>query len=204
MAKRWVIGLVAAIAVVCMAGVGFSAFTAQAVVNGNASAASMDLQIVNTVAYGCYYNDSWTSYAPGNISFENENAALNEVTLTVANLTPGIDCRAALVLENTGSVPVNVSSLINTPGNDGVCTTAALDCYDVFTLSGIETNGWIWWDGSPTAGLSSYSYADFATLSPGHSVVDFIGVDIPPGSDDGTPGGAAFSLVYTATPEFGA
>jgi len=202
MAKRWLVGLVAAIAVVSLAGVGFSAFTATATVNGTASAATMGLEIVQNSTSGCYYNLN-TPGAPGNISLVGETEARTTISLVVSNLTPGINCRAYVQLENTGSVPVNVSVQLDTPGAAGVCTAYAINCFDVDTLSGIQAAGWQWWTGSPTGGTSSYSYSNFSTLTPGGTVWDYIGVDIPYGSTDATPGSAAFSLVYTAAPEFG-
>ncbi|HTP53970.1 MAG TPA: hypothetical protein VML94_03270 [Thermoplasmata archaeon] len=200
MAKKWMVGLVAALAVVCMAGVGFSAFTAQATVNGSATAATMGLIIADYTTSGCYYNLN-TPGAPGNITLENENAAQTTISLVVSNLTPGINCRAYVYLENTGSVPVNLSVQLNTPGTDGICTAFTIDCFDVDTLSGIQAAGWQWWNGSPTAGTSSYAYSNFATLAPGHGVWDYIGVDIPTTSTE-TPASAAFSLVYTAAQEY--
>jgi hypothetical protein len=202
MAKKWIIGLVAALAVVSMVGVGFSAFTAQASVNATANAATMGLEITSTYTYGCYYNLN-TAGAPGNISLVDENAARTMISLVVANITPGINCRAAVFLENAGSVPVNLSVQLNTPGVSGVCTAFTINCFDVTTLSGIQAAGWQWWTGSPTAGTSSYAYSNFATLAPGHGVWDLIAVDIPFGSTDATPGSSAFSLVYTAAPEYG-
>ncbi|HTP54962.1 MAG TPA: hypothetical protein VML94_08425 [Thermoplasmata archaeon] len=202
MAKKWLIGMVAAISVVCMAGVGFSAFTALAQVNGNATAATMGLEIVQNFTTGCYYNLN-VAGAPGNYSFSNENAAQTSISLVASNLTPGINCRAYLELENTGSVPVNVSVALDTAGADGICTAWALDCFDVYTLSGIEASGWLYWSGSPTAGTSSDAYSNWATLAPGAMVWDVVLVDIPFGSDNGTPSSGAFSLVYTAAPEYG-
>jgi len=202
MAKRWLVGLVAAIAVVCMAGVGFSAFTAQATVNGAATSATMGLEIVGNFTTGCYYNLN-VAGAPGNYSFSGENAAKTSISLTAANLTPGINCRAYLELENTGSVPVNVSVALNTAGVNNICTAFAINCYDVYTASGIQASGWVWWSTSPTGGTSSDSNANWVTLTPGQTVWDTILVDIPLGSTDATPSGGAFSLSYTATPEYG-
>ncbi|MFY9716979.1 MAG: hypothetical protein WAK40_03475 [Thermoplasmata archaeon] len=202
MAKKWMVGLVAAVAVVCLTGVGFSAFTAQAQVNGYASGASMGLEIVQNFTTGCYSNLN-TPGAPGNYSFGAENAAKTSISLVASNLTPGINCRAYIELENTGSVPVNVSVALDTPGVDGICTAWSNDCFDVYTASGIQASGWIYWSGSPTAGTSSYAYSNWATLAPGGMVWDVILVDIPFGSDNGTPHAGAFSLVYTAAPEYG-
>ena len=202
MMKKWWVGLVAIVGVVALAGVGFSAFTAQASVNAYASGATMGLEIISNSTSGCYYNLN-TPGAPGSISFSGENAAMNSISLTVSNLAPGINCRAYVELENTGSVPVNVSVALLTPGSNGICTAYTINCFDVDTLSGIQAAGWQWWTGSPTAGSSSYSYGNFSTLNPGATVWDYIGVDIPFGSTDATPPAALFTLAYTAAPEYG-
>jgi len=202
MTKRWLVGLVASIAVVSLAGVGFSAFTATATVNGSATAATMGLEIVQNYTTGCYSNLN-TPGAPGNYSFANENAAQTTISLIASNLTPGINCRAYIELENVGSVPVNVSVAVNSPGVDGMCTPSAINCYDVYTASGIQLNGGICWSTSPDCGTPTASYSNWVTLSPGGTTWDVILVDIPFGSTDATPSGGAFSLVYTAAPEFG-
>ncbi|HTW55002.1 MAG TPA: hypothetical protein VMG36_00940 [Thermoplasmata archaeon] len=198
MAQRWLIGVIAAFAVIGMAGVGFSAFTATATVNGSASAATMGLKIIenDTVACDWYFN---TPGAPGNISFSNENAGQTVISLKVTNMTPGVYCVGIVVLENTGSVPVNVSVAFLTAGANGMCNAFQLNCYGVFTLSGLATDGSIWWDAQPTFGIVTDSYSNFATLQPGGSFVDWIGVDMPAGSTSAPAGGGAFSIVYTAS-----
>jgi len=202
MAKRWLLGMVAAMAVVSMAGVGFSAFTAQAVVYGNASAASMGLEIVQNFTTGCYYNLN-TPGAPGNYTFTGENAAQTSISLIASNLTPGINCRAYLELENVGTVPVNVSVALNSPGVDGMCLPYSIDCFDVYTLSGIQLTDFLCWGGSPDCGVATASYNNWQTLSPGGTTWDVVLVDIPFGSTDAMPAFGAFTLTYTAVPEFG-
>lgn len=202
MAKRWLVGLVAAIAVVCMAGVGFSAFTASAVVYGNASAASVGLDIQATEAVGCFYYGHDVA-APGNVSFSNENEQQTAITLNVANMTPDDVCQAYLEIQNVGTQPLNVSITLYTAGSGGICGSAfQTDCYDVFTLSGIESSGWFYYTGSPTAPGPADVSVNFTDLAPGASYFDAIGIDIPPGSDDGTPSAASFALVYSATVGF--
>ncbi|MGP8077871.1 MAG: hypothetical protein ACLQD8_08695 [Thermoplasmata archaeon] len=201
MTKRWLVGLVAAIAVVCMAGVGFSAFTAQATVYGNASAASVGLQIVQNYSFGCYYFGH-AEAAPGSLSFTDLNEAQTAVSLNVANLTPDQICEATLTIENTGSQPLNVSIALNTPGSNGVCGPYGFNCFDVFTYSGIQASGDFWFDGSPTAPAPTAYSANFTYLNPGQSYQDFYGVDIPWGSNDTTPSSATFTLVYSASVGF--
>jgi hypothetical protein len=198
MAQRWLIGVIAAFAVIGLAGVGFSAFTATATVNGSASAATMSLKIVENGTFACdyYYN---VPGAPGNISFSGENAGQTVIGLTVANMTPGVYCVGAIVLENAGSVPVNVSVAFSTAGANGMCSAYQLNCYGVFTTSGLGTDGSIWWVGQPNDGIVTDSYANFVTLSPGGTYLDLIGIDMPAGSTSAPGGGGAFSIVYTAS-----
>jgi hypothetical protein len=201
MAKRWLIGMAAALAVVCMAGVGFSAFTATATVNGNASSASIGLEIQSEGTYGCFYFGHNVT-APGNISYSGLNAAQTEVTLNVANLTPDDICEAYLVLENSGSLPLNVSITLNTPGIDNLCAPYGSNCYDVFTYSGIQASGAFFYYGSPTEPAPTSFSANFTMLNPGQTYTDFYGVDIPAGSGDSTPTSTTFSLVYSASVGF--
>jgi hypothetical protein len=201
MAKRWLVGLVAAIAVVCMAGVGFSAFTAQATVYGNASAAQIGLAIESTASEGCFYFNQSVP-APGSLSFSGLNAAMTSVSMNVANLTPDQLCLASLTLENVGTQPLNVTITLNTPGVDGICTAFAYNCFDVLTLSGIDASGWFYFSSSPTGDTPTSVSSNFTELNPGQSFVDTYAVDIPAGSGDSTPSTGSFTLVYSATVGF--
>jgi hypothetical protein len=201
MAKRWLVGLAAAIAVVCMAGVGFSAFTAQATVYGNASAATVGLQITETGTFGCFYFGHDVA-APGNIAFSGLSDGGTQITLTVSNLTPDDICEAGLVLENVGSQPLNVSIALNTPGANGVCGPYGFNCYDVYTYSGIQASGDFFFYGSPTEPTPTSYSANFTELNPGQSYTDYYGIDIPWGSTDATPASATFTLVYSASVGF--
>lgn len=201
MTKRWVVGLAAAIAVVCMAGVGFSAFTAQATVYGNASAAAVGLQITGTGSYGCFYFGH-AEAAPGSLEFSGLTAGNTQVTLTVANLTPDDICNGYLTLENTGNQPLNVSITLNTPGSNGVCGPYGFNCFDVYTYSGIQASGDFYFVGSPTADTPTAYSQNFTLLNPGQSYTDYYGVDIPWGSTDATPSSATFTLVYSASVGF--
>ncbi|HTP53986.1 MAG TPA: hypothetical protein VML94_03350 [Thermoplasmata archaeon] len=199
MGKRWLVGLVAAIAVVCMAGAGFSAFTAQAAVYGTANSATMDLQITDSATFGCFYFYNVPG-APGSIAVTGENAELTALTVVASNMTPSTYCYIGIALENTGSVAVNVSVALETAGAGGMCVADEVSCYGVFTYSGIGSDGTIYWVGAPNYGTPTYSNANFVTLSPGGTYIDYIGVDLPPGSTDASPASATFTVLYTATP----
>jgi len=198
MGHKWIVGIGAALAVVIVAGTGFAAFTATATVNGRASAGTVDLAIVSAVTGSCGAFFGQQSPGAGNISFTNLNEARTSVTLTVSNLTPSAFCLASVQLENTGSVPVNLSLALSTPGVSGVCAFLAYNCFEVFTSSGI-TEGIIWFAESPTGSTPTSSLPNIVTLAPGGIYTDNIGVGIPSTSTDATPSSTVFTLGYTAT-----
>ena len=196
MAKRWVLALATAMVIIGSSGVGFAAFSASDVVHGSATAVSVDLQITREVSGGCTLNSGGA--APGTVEFSDLNAAATEVSLTVANMTLNTYCAAAIVLTNTGPEAVSLTSGILFLGQNGVCGPGQIDCYDVFTLSGIQASGLDCIAGSPTCGYSEEISVNFATLQPGQSFVETIGMTIPAGSDSSTPSSCAFDLVYEA------
>lgn len=198
--KKWAMGLVGAFAVLGLAGVGFSAFTATAQVNGYAYGATMGLEIVSSFGADCGSLFHATPPGPGNFTFFGENVAMTSISASVTNLTPGVYCEGAIELQNTGSVPVNVSVVLETAGTNGICTAYAINCYDVESISGIEAAGWQWYSASPTAGHSAYVSANFTTLNPGATYWDWIASNIPPTSTSAsTPASGTFTLVYTAS-----
>ncbi len=195
MAHKWALGIGAALALVIVAGTGFAAFTATATVNGKASAGSVDLAIVDAFPAGCGGFSGSQYPGPGNYTFSNENEARTSISLTVTNLTPDAWCQGEIVLENVGSVPVNLSVTLNTPGSNGICAPDADNCTAVTTTSGID-EGWQLWYVSPTP---ASTVTNFATLAPGALYYDYIAVGIAGGSTDVTPSTATFSLVYTGS-----
>ena len=198
MAHKWVMGIGAALALIVVAGTGFAAFTATATVNGKATAGTVDLAITSTQTFGCYAFYGGTAPGPGNISFSDLNEQRTSVTLTVSNLTPSAFCYANVTLENTGSVPVNLSVALSTAGSNGVCSAEAINCFEVFTLSGI-TQGVVWFTYSPIGSTPTSSVSNIATLLPGGTYTDSIGVAIPPTATDATPSSAGFTIAYTAS-----
>ena len=185
-------------ALVVVAGTGFAAFTATATVNGRANAASVGLDFTGTYTYACDY---WYNIpgAPGNISVTAVSSPVTSISVTASNLTPGVYCTVAAAVENTGSVPENISVALETAGSNGMCTALELNCYTVFTWSGISNGGNIYWIGAPNYGTPTDVSNNFVTLQPGASFFDFYGVTIPEGSNDATPASAQFTLVYTAS-----
>jgi hypothetical protein len=198
MTRKWILGVGAALALVIVVGTGFAAFTATATVNGKATAGSVQLAIVNANYVSCGGFSGVSFPGPGNFTFFGENEARTSISLSVSNLTPDAWCQGYVELENVGSVPVNLSVTLNTPGSNGVCGIDLGNCTAVTTSSGIN-EGWQLWYGGPT-GLTTVS--NFATLAPGALYVDYVAVGIAGGSTDVTPATATFSLVYTASAGF--
>lgn len=193
-------GLVGAFAVMGLAGVGFSAFTASATVYGTASAGTVSLVITETESFGCsgaYANGANN----GSMAFSPVSEDGSSVSASVSNIVPGEFCDGLVVLENTGSVPFNVSVAFNTPGANGMCIWGERDCYDVNTLSGIQVSGWLAFCG-PCNFSAEYSVTNITTLNPGQTYTDYVAVSIPQGADDGTPPTGSFSLVYTGSAGF--
>lgn len=197
MTKKWVVGLVGVFAVLALSGVGFSMFTAQATVNGSATAATMGIQITahgvggGPSAYTCY---SWPieadQYAPGNFSFYGENAQMTSINAVASNLTPGVYCGGWVNVTNVGTVPVNLSVALEYTTN--ICPAfVSHDCYD---YSG--------WDNIDPAILGNTAVTNITLLMPGGTYHDFFVVGIVAGSDDSTPGSAYFTLAFTATAGF--
>jgi len=201
MAMKWVFGVIGAFAVLAMTGIGFSAFTASATVHGTASAATMGLEITETSAYHCTYLPGTPlayQLAPGNVSFSPVSAGGTVVSFNASNMTPGVYCQGDLKLTNTGSVPVNVSVVLSTAGDNGICGAYGTNCYDVISTSGIEASGEWHFDGSPTAPGPADVSSNFTRLNPGGSTVDAIAVLISTGFTSVDPT-AYFTLTYTAS-----
>ena len=183
--KRWVIGVAAAFAVLAMAGVGFSAFTATATVNGTAYAGSAELTVVQShfLATLCeWYNFSF--YTGGSITVTPVSS--NVLSFSVTNLVPGVRCFIGVNVTNVGSVPLSVTGAL-VPGA-GICSTGATNgCFDAGT--------WLYPIDAIT-GVTSWLITP--SLSPGAIFYDFVVVGIPPGFTS-APTSASFSIVYTGT-----
>lgn len=176
MTNRWVVGMLAVLAVAGLVGVGYSAFTATATVNGTATAGNVQLQITSTYTASCNYASG--APAPGIVGVSS-NAKYTVLTLTVSNLVPGGVCTTGAIITNVGSVPLVLSDQLN--ATSGICVGAALNCYDV----------------SDTAGLTStapiYNVNSITTL--GGPYTDMISIWIPAGSTS-APASGIFSIYY--------
>jgi len=176
MTKKWVVGVLGVLAVAALVGVGYSAFTATATVNGTATAGIAAIEVTSTGAGYCQYPTG--APAPGSFVFA-ENAKDTVLSVTVSNLVPGSICVTSVTVQNVGTVPVALSAQLNATG--GICSGPALNCYDVATTSGL----------SSAAGI--FSVPAFANL--GGPYLDSISVSIPAGSTS-APASGSFAVFY--------
>lgn len=199
MAKRWWIGVASAFTVIALAGVGFSAFTASATVSGTISAGSAQIQFGNYLGHGCVYESNGAP-GPGSLTFSGLNPAATSIDLGVQGINLGEYCDGALQITNTGTGPVTLTIGILFLGENGICAADQTNCFDVVSASGISASGYTCLNGSPTpCGTSAGISTDFATLTPGQTYTDDIGVAFAPGSGTSSPTSGAFELVYIAT-----
>ena len=117
----WLVGIAAAAVVLSATGLGFSAFTASAVVNGSATPGSVDLLITNVSftslpdpPYGPYVQ---TSVLPASVA-----------TAWVNNTIAGTAYNITVIVENFGTVPIHhfgfvVTSTVGGPSNCHVGAT---------------------------------------------------------------------------------
>jgi hypothetical protein len=176
MTNRWIVGILGVLAVAALVGVGYSAFTATATVNGTASAGTAAIIVTSNDAGSCFYPGG--APAPGTFSFS-ENAKNTVLSITITNMVPGGVCSTIATVSNVGTVPVALSDQLNSTA--GICVGAALNCYDVADSSGL----------SSALGVSSEH--SFANLGAPYS--DGISVFIPAGSTS-APASGVFSIEY--------
>lgn len=183
MAKKWVLGLAAAMTIVAVAGVGFSAFTATAYVNGTATAATVGLTVAPDANFpmSCSWMD--TGAPDANASITITEVSSTQVNIVASGLVPGVACNGVIWVNNTGSVALNLTNTL-TPGA-GICAPSASDnCIDVTGVYTID----------PLYGVYSYNNP---ILTPG-SYQDPYTVYIPDGFTM-APASASFTFTYVGT-----
>lgn len=125
MKKSRLIIIVAIVALLAVGGA-YAAWTARTTVSVNASSGEMDVAIsatsVGTVS-------EYVVFSKTNISVSEDKKA---ATVSIANLYPGAEANATIVITNTGTIPVKLSgctqeriSAINTETNKPLSTTDA-------------------------------------------------------------------------------
>jgi len=185
MVRRWIVGVGAAVAVLAMVGVGFSAFTASATVNGTGYAATVDLDVSAShylVTLCEWFN--FTFYTVASISVT--PLTPNSIAFSATNMVPDTRCFFAVDVTNVGSVAVSVSETL-VPGA-GICAPGATNgCFDAST--------WLY----PTDAIAgAYTNSITPSLAPGSTFYDWAVISIPPGWTS-APVSGTFEVVYTAT-----
>lgn len=174
---KWLAAMVGVFMLLGIAGVAFAAFTDTVTVNGSASRAVVNLEIVSA-------NVEHHTY-PGDIHFTDQSEANNAITLTVTNIVPGEYLNAWLTVKNTGTVHANLDVTMSNLG--GLVAVGGLNGYDVMGTSGLWAYG------------GTYNVVHVDHLNPGDTYTEKITVGIPGGSDDSTPSTGAFLIVFTAS-----
>jgi predicted ribosomally synthesized peptide with SipW-like signal peptide len=125
MKKSRLIIIVAIVALLVVGGA-YAAWTSRTTISVNASSGEMDVAISST-AVGKV--SEYVVFGKGNIAVSEDKKA---ATVTIANLYPGAEANATIVITNTGTIPVKLSgatqeriSAIDTRTNKALSTTAA-------------------------------------------------------------------------------
>jgi hypothetical protein len=182
MTKKWVVGLLGVLAIAALVGVGYSAFTASATVNGTATAGTVSIIVTSPDQGSCAFPSGGP--APGAFTFS-ENPAQTVLNIGVSNLVPGGVCTTQATIINTGTVPVVLSNQLNE--SSGICAPGpTLNCYDAFDSAGLTSV-------SPILNVNGIT-----TLAPGGSYIDTISVYIPAGSISAPPSGN-FAIYFTGS-----
>ncbi len=180
MSNRWVVGLLGVLAVAALVGVGYSAFTATATVNGTATAGTAAIALNSPQAGACAYPSGGP--APGSFSFS-ENTSHTLVSVGVSNLVPGDFCYFSVTVTNVGTVPVVLNNQLNE--TSGICAPGpSLNCFAVRDTAGLTS-------ATPVLNVNGIT-----TLAVGGTYVDTIWVGIPSGSVTAPPSGL-FSVFFT-------
>lgn len=137
--KRWILAVTACLTLISVTGLAFGALSAQATVFGNVGGGVYALSVVQDFGFGagCTYNSNGTLIPHAGLTVQSSGAtAWMNVTGMVAQET----CRAAFIVTNIGTAPVNLSVEIPLlPFGSCSNPTVTLDCYELFTASGINT-----------------------------------------------------------------
>ncbi len=188
MTKRWLIGIVASIALVSMVGVGFSAFTTNAYVNGTANAGTASLLVSASSATSCvFYSGGVPDTEDAQVSIIPADTFVTSVSVQVSNGVPGDICAIPLELENAGTVALSVSETV-TATSPAMCPTwPDLNCWGAGTDTPyLTTNG-------PSTGLVT------GFLPAGGTWVVFAFVEFAPFSTSAPAVPGSFTIEFTGT-----
>ena len=149
MGSRMVLAMVAAIAIVAVGGIGFAAFTANAYVNGNATAGYAE------VHFSGPYSTSVSGQVICSASFSSSGDYLsddNVMTITATGFAPGDYCTVSESAVNGGTVGETVSS-----------TGPAIGT--ISGGSGCGSNEWTATDNGPWGSVGPGGTIDYVTVT---------------------------------------
>ena len=128
MKGRWLMGLVAAVAVIAMAGVGFAAFTSIVTVNGSVTAGTAEIEWTGTPTTSIGGPDSATCTAP------TPTSGGTVLTITITGFGPGDSCSIdAYILVESTSTDVTISSAFVASTNSMSCGTDQFAYFDSYS-----------------------------------------------------------------------
>ena len=117
MVRKWMVGLVAAIAVISVGGVGFAAFTSTVSIQLNATAGSLNIEWIGPSSPAMTGTNTWDKCIA--------SLTAKALTITAGNLAPGDVCTLpasdGVFVTNTGSIPGTLS-LYDASRTGGGCT----------------------------------------------------------------------------------
>jgi hypothetical protein len=141
------------VAVLLTAGTGFAAFTAQAFVNGNATAGTLGPLVWNPGPTSSGFGGGACSVVRGETTLPDDT-----LFITAGNLAPGASCTYGDALTNEGSLPATVSGTI-TSATGTLCT--ALYYGDTFFSTSIPI-GAGGQTGPTTVGIGAHAEINWA------------------------------------------
>ncbi len=166
------------VAGLAVAGVGFAAFSANAYVNGTATAGTFgpfSWSLASSHGYGTYDHCG--------VSITETNAPADTIELTASNLAPGDFCGYSADLSNAGSLPGTISESLSASGG-GLCGEL------IYSDNGF-TPGVTIGSGGETGG-TSYPIPGEGTISWGGTLL------LPSGAGNAGEGGTCtFSVTVT-------
>jgi hypothetical protein len=179
MGTKWVIGVVAVVAMFAVGGIGFAAFTSSAYINGSATAGTL----------GPLY---WTHGDPtGSESFDHCSAVIgttfnssDTLNFGASNLAPGDYCSYQAHLHNAGSIPANVYAEVTSTSGSFCGYTTLYDTFAGWSQPG-ETYGTSYGPLTISAGGALFYQAQMGF--------------IPPAGNEWQGQTCTFTVTFTAT-----
>ena len=118
MRNKGLVAIAAIVAVVAVGGIGFAAFTANAYVQGTATAGTAEIHFSGSptvTPYGSYVSCGTASFS----SYQDPLSDYNVMTVAPTGLAPGDNCAYTETAVNGGTVGFSVTSAFGTPTVSG-------------------------------------------------------------------------------------